>query len=82
MHDSQVWKRVFHTWLASVEKKEEVRKHMRASPHTPSRQLALHVGLSHTLTYQETCSFNHPYKISVLQELKPPDHDWCVAFCQ
>ncbi len=50
----------------SVEKTEDVRKHMWASSHTSSRQLALCAGLWHISTYQEmykateprhTCSF-------------------------
>ncbi len=33
-------------------------------------------------TYQEMCTFSRPYKIYVLKELKPLDHDQHVAFRQ
>ncbi len=81
LQDGIWWFAVFwSTNCSKCERKEEVRKHTRALPHTSSRQLALYGGLAHTLNYWEMCFFGHPYKI-MLHELKPQDHNWYATFC-
>ncbi len=59
----------------------EIKKKLETMPIVSSRRLATQLPASHSTMYHVMQKIAYPYKIRVLQELKPLDFGKCANFC-